>query len=310
LSGPSHGSRRGRFAPSPSGPLHFGSLVAALGSWLDARAHGGDWLVRIEDLDTPRNEPGAEAAILRSLENHGLWWDGAVVRQSERLDLYRGTLADLETRGLAYPCSCSRRDYATALLGPDGAAIYPGTCRNGVNPGRPARTRRLKVSGCIAFDDAIQGAIVQELEREVGDFVLLRADGVFAYQLAVVVDDGAQGIGDVVRGADLLFSTPRQILLQRMLGLPMPRYAHLPLVLAASGEKLSKQTRAPALVDAEAVESLHDALVFLGQGPPARTEFERAEELLEWARQHWHIEAVARAGLGVGYGATGRREGE
>ena len=289
-------SRRGRFAPSPSGPLHFGSLVAALGSWLDARAQSGEWLVRIEDLDTARNVPGAEGGILRSLENHGLWWDGAVVRQSERLDLYREALADLEARGHAYPCSCSRRDYATAPLGADGAPIYPGTCRNGVVAGRPARTRRLRVAGQVSFRDAIAGEIVQDLEREVGDFVLLRADGVIAYQLAVVVDDAAQGISDVVRGADLLFSTPRQILLQRMLGLPMPRYAHLPLVLAPSGEKLSKQTRAPALDDAAAVESLHDALVFLGQGPPARAQIERTEDLLEWARTHWRIDAVGRGG--------------
>jgi len=256
----------GRFAPSPSGPLHMGSLIAALASWLDARAAGGRWLVRIEDLDRPRCVPGADQEILRCLAQLGLDWDGDVVYQSERLPLYRAALERLGT--LTYWCGCTRREIADSSLGlaADGAHIYPGTCRAGAP--RPARALRVRTRReAIGFVDRVQGHHEQVLERDIGDFVLYRADGRFAYQLAVVVDDAAQGITDVVRGADLLDSTPRQIYLQRLLGLPAPRYLHVPVALDAAGEKLSKQTGALSL-DASP-RAIQRALSFLGQPPAA-----------------------------------------
>src|SRR5580765_4565126 len=265
----------GRFAPSPSGPLHMGSLVAALASWLDARAAGGRWRVRIEDLDRPRCVPGADQAILRSLARLGLDWDGEVVYQSARLPLYREALERLAT--LTYWCGCTRREIADSSLGlaADGAHIYPGTCRS-VAP-RTARALRVRTARQAAgFVDRVQGAREQVLERDIGDFVLYRADGLFAYQLAVVVDDAEQNISDVVRGADLLDSTPRQIYLQRLLGVPTPRYLHVPVALDTTGEKLSKQTGAMAL-DASP-DALQQALGFLGQ-PPASS---LAEAVRNW----------------------------
>ena len=252
----------GRFAPSPSGPLHFGSLVAALASWLDARAARGRWLVRIEDLDAPRTQPGAADEILRTLERLGLHWDGEVLYQSRRTGLYRDALERLRDR--TYWCSCSRREIADSSLGmaADGAQIYPGTCRGGVAPGKTPRALRLKAAGAVEFIDRVQGRQTQILERDVGDFVLERADGQFAYQLAVVVDDAAQGITDVVRGADLLDSTPRQIYLQQVLGYPTPRYLHVPAAVNAAGEKLSKQTGASPVGSAP---DLRRALAFLNQ---------------------------------------------
>ena len=233
----------GRFAPSPTGPLHFGSLVAALASWLDARAAEGRWLVRIEDLDPPRAVPGAADEILRTLDRLGLGWDGPVLYQSRRSASYEAALESLDT----YWCGCTRREIADSSIGraTDGAQIYPGTCRTGLAPGKTPRALRLRTGGEeIAFTDRVQGPQRQILEREIGDFVLLRADGQFAYQLAVVVDDAEQGVTDVVRGADLLDSTPRQIFLQRLLGYPMPRYLHVPAAVNQAGEKLSKQTGA------------------------------------------------------------------
>lgn len=255
----------GRFAPSPTGPLHFGSLVAALASWLDARAARGRWLVRMEDLDAPRVQPGAAEDILRTLERLGLHWDGPVAYQSGRRALYRAALEKLGDR--TYPCACTRREIADSSLGlaTDGAPIYPGTCRSGLPRGKAARALRLRVASTIRFEDRVQGVQEQVLERDVGDFVLLRADGQFAYQLAVVVDDAAQGVTDVVRGADLLDSTARQIFLQRLMGLPTPRYLHVPVVLTAAGQKLSKQTGAVA-IDLDAPQrELRRALAFLGQ---------------------------------------------
>lgn len=269
----------GRFAPSPTGPLHFGSLVAALASWLDARAAGGRWLVRIEDLDGPRARPGAADDILRALERLGLGWDGEVAYQSRRTGLYESALQKLRDR--CYWCGCSRREISDSSLGlaSDGAAIYPGTCRDGLPPGRPPRALRVRVDEApVRFVDRVQGPCEQVLSREVGDFVLWRADGPFAYQLAVVVDDAEQGVTDVVRGADLLDSTARQIYLQRLLGLPMPRYLHVPVVLTAAGEKLSKQTGAPPLDLARPQAEIGRALAFLGQ-PPAAS--------LEEALAHW-----------------------
>ncbi|MDX9952048.1 MAG: tRNA glutamyl-Q(34) synthetase GluQRS, partial [Methylophilaceae bacterium] len=239
---------RGRFAPSPTGPLHFGSLVAALASYLEARQQQGEWLLRMEDLDTPRNMPGAADAILRSLEAFGFEWDGPVVYQSERHDLYAAALARLQEDGLVYPCGCTRKEIADSAIHGIEGAIYPGTCRSGLPPGKTARAWRIRAENrTIGFDDAIQGHVAQNLARDIGDFVLKRADGFYAYQLAVVVDDADQGITHVVRGADLLDSTPRQIYLQQVLGLPAMHYAHIPVVLNAQGEKLSKQTQAAAV---------------------------------------------------------------
>jgi glutamyl-Q tRNA(Asp) synthetase len=253
--------RRGRFAPSPTGRLHFGSLVAALGSWLFARAAGGAWIVRMEDLDREREMPGAADEILRTLDAFGLVSDEPVMRQSQRSDAYADALAMLERAGHAYRCSCSRSD-----LEPFGG-IHPAACV-AAPAARPPAWRLRVGSARIGFDDLVQGPQVQDLAPEVGDFVIWRSDGACAYQLAVVVDDAAQRITDVVRGADLLESTPRQILLQRLLGYPQPRHAHLPLVLGADGRKLSKHEAALAVDAADPLPALRAALSFLGQ-PPA-----------------------------------------
>ena len=297
---------RGRFAPSPTGPLHFGSLVAAVGSCLDARAHGGAWLVRMEDVDTERNVPGAADAILRTLEACGFEWDGAVLYQSRRGEAYAAALERLQAAGWAYGCACSRREIADSAggLAVDGGLVYPGTCRAGLPPGRAARAWRLRVPDAeVGFDDRLQGRLAQVLARDVGDFVLRRADGPFAYQLAVAVDDEFQGISDVVRGADLIASTPRQIWLQRCLGYATPRYAHLPVATNAAGEKLSKQTRAPALVPGREAADLVAALRFLGQPVPAELAEARAAEVWTWAFANWSFAAVPRVAGGVA--ATG-----
>ncbi|WP_303786885.1 tRNA glutamyl-Q(34) synthetase GluQRS [Azovibrio restrictus] len=293
---PSRVACRGRFAPSPTGPLHFGSLVAALASCLDARTRGGEWLVRMEDVDAPRNVPGAAESILACLEAHGFAWDGPVLWQSARLEAYRAVLDELLAAGLAYGCACSRREIAdrAGRTAVDGGLLYPGTCRPGLAPGRQARAWRLRVSGQMGFADRLQGWQLQDLERDVGDFVLFRADGQFAYQLAVVVDDAFQGITDVVRGADLLDSTPRQIFLQSCLGYPQPVYAHLPVVTNGAGEKLSKQTRAPALVAQEAAANLVEALAFLGQQPPPELMRAGVDEVWAWAREHWDFARIPR----------------
>lgn len=271
----------GRFAPSPTGPLHFGSLVAAAASWLDARRHGGRWLVRMEDLDPPREIPGAADAILRSLEAFGLTWDGTVLYQSTRYGAYREAVKRLRVSGHAYDCACTRREIARAgHPGLDGP-VYPGTCRDGLPPGRHARAVRLRTEpGTMEFRDRAQGPIRQDVARAVGDFVIRRADGYFAYQLAVVVDDAHQGITHVVRGADLLDSTPRQILLQRVLGLPTPEYLHHPLVLTPEGDKLSKQTHAPPVDDGNPVATLMAALAFLGEPTPPPADVHTPEEIL------------------------------
>lgn len=288
----------GRFAPSPTGPLHFGSLVAALGSFLDARAQRGRWLLRIEDVDEARTQPGAADAILSTLDACGFEWDGEVEFQSRRTALYRAALERLTATGDAYPCSCSRSEIAAAAdvagTGPaaDGARIYPGTCRDGLAPGRNARATRVRtLAEPVAFEDRLQGPVTQSVEREVGDFVLLRADGYFAYQLAVVIDDADQGVTDVVRGTDLIDSTARQIHLQRLLGLSALRYLHLPVATNAAGEKLSKQTGA-APSDARA---LAPALAFLGHAPPASLARAPARELLAWAVARWDLARLPQA---------------
>ncbi len=249
---------RGRFAPSPTGALHFGSLVAAFGSWLAARRAGGEWLLRVEDLDPPREAPGAAEAQLRALAGFGFEADGAIWRQSGRGDAYRAALDRLLADGLAFECHCSRSELASE------GGIHR-RCIAGAR--RPDPAIRLRVAdGCeITFEDAVHGRIVQRVDREVGDFVLRRADGFWAYQLAVVVDDAAQGITDVVRGADLLDSTPRQILLQRALGLPTPRYLHLPLVVDGEGRKLSKSLAALPVDAGDPLPALRAAWAVLGQ---------------------------------------------
>ena len=291
---------RGRFAPSPTGPLHFGSLIAALGSCLDARQQGGAWLLRMEDVDASRNVPGAADDILRTLAAFGFEWDGPVLYQSQRLAAYGAALEQLKQAGLAYGCACSRKEIADSATHAaiDGGLAYPGTCRKGLPDGRAARAWRLRVdNGEIVFIDRLQGRIVQHLEDDVGDFVLRRADGLFAYQLAVVVDDAWQGITHVVRGADLLASTPRQIALQRSLGYSEPVYAHLPVAANPAGEKLSKQTLAQALRVDQASAELVAALRFLGQAVPGELGRASVAEVWAWARTHWSFAAVPRQAL-------------
>ena len=263
----------GRFAPSPTGPLHAGSLVAALGSWLFARAEGGRWLVRMEDLDAARVVPGSADGILRTLERYGLEWDGTVLSQSDRTDLYAAALERLRASGRAFPCACTRSEVARAASapgpgdGPEGA-VYPGTCRNGTG-GRSPRAWRFRVdAGIVRFADRVFGETEEDVSRRVGDFVLKRADGPFAYQLAVVVDDDGQGVTTVVRGADLLESTARQIQLGRALGFPETGYAHLPVVVGRDGRKVGKRDGAlplESLDEREVRRTLRAALGALGQ---------------------------------------------
>lgn len=280
----------GRFAPSPTGPLHFGSLVAAVASYLEARRAEGRWLVRMEDLDKPREMPGAATDILQTLEAFGFEWDGPVVYQSQRLDHYEAAIERLRAEGLVYPCACSRKEIAdSAVSGIDGL-IYPGTCSQGLPPGKTARAWRLRVRDEeIEFRDRIQGLLSQNLARDIGDFVLKRADGIYAYQLAVVVDDALQGVTDIVRGADLLDSTPRQIYLQRVLQLPTTSYTHVPVAANQHGEKLSKQTLATALDVGQPQTQLWDALDFLRQNPWPELRQASVDTLWSWAQTHWQL---------------------
>lgn len=282
---------RGRFAPSPTGLLHAGSLSTAIGSYLEAWVHGGEWWLRIEDLDPPREMAGAADAILRTLDAFGFEWQGELVWQHDRHELYRAALAQLIAQGDAYGCACTRKEIAAAgLRGPDGM-VYPGTCRHGVAAGREARAWRLRVPDAeLAFDDRLQGRYAQQLQRDIGDVVLLRADGYWAYQLAVVVDDIAQGMTDIVRGADLLVSTPRQLWLRQCLGGPSVTHCHLPVLTNAAGEKLSKQTLAPAIDAANVVSQLRQALAWLGHLVPA--DVQTRDEIWQWARQNWQLGRV------------------
>ena len=282
---------RGRFAPSPSGPLHAGSLVAAMASWLDARAHKGAWLLRIEDIDAPRAVPGADRIIMQQLQGLHMHWDEPPVWQQQRLDRYQEVFDRLLALGLVYGCGCTRQEIAMASPPPAEGSHerpYPGTCRNGIPSGRSARAWRLRVpAGAEHFQDRWMGAQQQDVAHAVGDFTLKRADGLWAYQLVVVVDDADQGITDVVRGADLLDSTPRQRVLQRLLGVPMPDTLHVPLALDEQGRKLSKQNHAPALDLGDPVRTLNAAWTFLGFPAIAAPDVPGfwAEATAQWARR-------------------------
>jgi glutamyl-Q tRNA(Asp) synthetase len=293
----------GRFAPSPTGPLHFGSLLAALASYLDARAHNGRWLVRVEDLDPPREVPGATDATLKSLEKHHLFWDGDILFQSQREAAYLETLERLEAAGLLYSCYCSRREVAAA------GGIYPGTCRkrtpdtDEANAGPaalrlkttelPARYAHLE--GPLDFDDLVFGPQHQNIAETTGDFIVRRKDGLFAYQLAVVVDDISQGVTHVIRGSDLLHATAAQILLFRLLGASEPRYGHIPVAVDEQGQKLSKQQGARPLDDERAGENLFRALRFLGQPVPGAMLDASCQDLLRWGIENWDRGHVPRA---------------
>ena len=292
----------GRFAPSPTGPLHFGSLVAAVGSYCLARHAGGRWLLRMEDLDPPRVVAGAAEDILSSLEALGLHWDGAIVWQSQRNEAYAEALQQLRDKGLVYDCACSRKEILLSAPHPgEEGPIYPGTCRTGLRPGRKPCALRIAVpQEQICFRDGVFGPLQQVLAETVGDFILRRADGLFAYQLAVVVDDAAAGVNQVVRGADLLTSTPRQIFLHACLGTPVPAYVHLPLVTDSRGRKISKRN---SCVDHDyahdAADLLLRALEFLGQAVPACLHGAPPAELLPWAVENFDARAIPPAAGGL-----------
>ncbi len=283
---------RGRFAPSPTGPLHFGSLVAALGSYLDARANHGEWLVRMEDLDQTREIKGSADEILRTLDRFGFEWEGEVIRQSRRTDAYAHALDVLNREDLAYPCGCTRKEINIAARPGIESAVYPGTCRQGLRTGRKERGIRLRTfDNPSGFEDLIQGEVTQNLASDIGDFIIRRADGYHAYQLAVVVDDAWQGITHIVRGADLLLSTPRQIHLQQLLGLPTPVYAHLPLAVDANGRKLSKQYKDAPVENRHPLPTLLQALRHLGQPLPDERPT-GIDDFWDWAISNWQLENV------------------
>ncbi len=279
---------RGRFAPSPTGPLHFGSLIAAVGSFLDARSAGGVWLVRIEDLDPPREIPGSADDILRTLERLGMHWDETVLYQSQNHSAYQEALEKLSAKNCIYPCSCSRRDIREAT---GQTAIYPGTCRNGMTEGQTARSIRMRVDNTlIDYQDRLAGRLQENLATETGDFIIKRADGLFAYQLAVTVDDAAQNITDIVRGHDLFDNTARQIHLQQQLGLTTPRYLHLPLATWPDGSKYSKQTQAPSINHENPATILIQALRFLNQPVPEMLANEKLDTIWQCAIKNWRSE--------------------
>lgn len=281
----------GRFAPSPTGPLHFGSLLAAAASYLQARAAGGSWLLRIEDIDPPRAQQGADHLILTALERYGFQWDGEVIYQSRDEARHRAAVTDLLDRGLAYRCGCSRRDLATARQGPLGT-VYPGTCRDGSDADEFAIRVRTH-DRPIAFDDLLQGTVTQRLESESGDFIILRRDGLVAYHLAVVVDDAAQGVTEIVRGVDLLDSTPRHIHLQQLLELPVPRYLHIPVIENSDGQKLSKLTGAAALPLDDPRPVLLHALRLLSQPAPQALRDAPLADIWAHAVAHWEPQCLA-----------------
>ncbi|MDH3902108.1 MAG: tRNA glutamyl-Q(34) synthetase GluQRS [Xanthomonadales bacterium] len=273
----------GRFAPSPTGDLHFGSLVSAVGSYLEARSAGGLWLLRIEDIDPPREIKGSSDRIIHDLNRLGLVPDGPILYQSSRRDAYQRAVERLLEKGLAYPCGCSRKDLSKS-------GKYPGNCRNGIPPGKKPRSIRFRVeANDCAFEDRLQGPVSDNPADISGDFIIKRADGLFAYQLAVVVDDDFQRVTQVVRGADLLDSTSRQICLQRALGLDSPSYMHLPVVISADGKKLSKRTQSDPVKHHDPATAVEQALLFLGQCPPSGLSL---SSLWNWALDHWNINLI------------------
>lgn len=286
----------GRFAPSPSGDLHLGSLFTAVASYLDARSHGGRWLIRMEDLDTPREVPGAAQRILDTLGAFGFEWQEPVLRQSTKIDKYLATINELESRGLIYRCRCSRRDLRDDYG-------YPGTCRERHWPDDAPAALRLRIEpGVVGFSDRWQGEFRQDVARSVGDYILRRRDGIIAYALAVVLDDGAQGITHVVRGADLLDSTARQIYLQRILGLPTPLYAHVPVLMEADGHKLAKARRSVALDPGSATRQLCTVFELLGLAAPTHLQSGTLGEVWNWAIENWQNARLARQ-LSINVGA-------
>jgi glutamyl-Q tRNA(Asp) synthetase len=294
----------GRFAPSPTGALHTGSLVAAAGSWLMAKSAGGRWLLRMDDLDAPRQVAGMADDFLRTLEDFALQWDGDITWQSRHRDAYLQAFEELQQQGLVYPCGCSRKEIAQAASAPhaeDDCPAYPGTCRNGMRPGAQVRSWRLRVTDEeLCFDDLRRGRVCQNLRQGCGDVAVRRGDGDFAYQLAVVVDDALTGVSQVVRGDDLLSSTPRQIYLQRLLGLPQPRYCHLPLVSGPGGAKLSKRDNLVShqLGDCRGREGvlLWSILRFLGQEPPQGLMGADCREVLQWGIVHFDSARIPLTG--------------
>lgn len=286
---------RGRFAPSPTGPLHFGSLVAAMGSYLQAKSNNGLWLVRIDDIDPPREQKGASADILRILEGFGFEWDETVLYQSSRLKRYQEAVDSLLEQKLAYPCSCSRKSIMTTTGQLNGDIVYPGFCRNGPSKKSTEHSIRLRCNTqSICFNDAIQGQQVFNLEQRNGDFILQRRDRYFSYQLASGIDDAEQHITEVVRGQDLLNCTPCHIHVQQVLNLSTPQYCHLPLVINKTGQKLSKQNYAAPITTENSVALLYKTLKFLGQKPPIELSKTNMEELWQWAKSHWQIDLVPK----------------
>lgn len=286
----------GRFAPSPTGPLHFGSLIAAVASYCDARKNNGKWLVRMEDLDKPRTVKGAADTILHQLESFGFEWDGPVLYQSQRDNFYNEAFETLKAKQLIYPCTCTRKEIADSStnIGIEGV-IYPRTClQQPIKPNAAIAWRIKTDAGKISFADAIQGEISQTLNTDIGDFILKRADGLFAYQLAVVVDDAAQGVTNIVRGADLLDSTPRQIYLQCMLGCRTSNYAHIPVAANIAGKKLSKQTLAKPISGQRAIDLIINALDFLGQRPQSNLRHATLKDIWHWAINHWNIQQIPK----------------
>ena len=281
----------GRFAPSPTGPLHFGSLLAAVASYLEARRRRGLWLVRMEDIDPPREEPGAADRIVTALAAYGFEWDGAVTHQSASRDDHEAALGQLAAQSHTYRCTCSRSDLADAPRGPLGI-VYPGSCRSGTGPGEAAI--RVRTSGHrIGFTDRLQGRQAQALATESGDFIVRRRDGLIAYHLAVVVDDELQGVTEIVRGIDLMDSTPRQIWLQRLLGYRTPAYAHIPVAVNSKGQKLSKSHGAKPIPTADPAPVLTAALAALGQDPPAALARESVGQVWSWALENWRLDVLA-----------------
>lgn len=288
-------SYRGRYAPSPTGPLHFGTLVAAVGSYLQAKCQQGQWLMRIEDVDTTRSVTGAADNMLQTFEDFGFEWDSEVIYQSERTELYEQALAALSEKGLVYPCTCSRKQISGNSIEGAPVSIYNGKCRFRTLPLDEGHALRIRVEGThITFDDAVMGEVSQQLNTDCGDFVIKRRDGLFAYQLAVVVDDALQGITEVVRGADLLDSTARQIYLQQQLGYTQPDYLHLPLAVDENQQKLGKSTGGAALDSTQPVKSLFAAVRHLGQQPPDGLETECLNSFWQWAIGHWNIRHIPK----------------